>query len=74
MGRKQVTISMSEMMWVDIEDLVTDSSYSSVSEYIRELIRRDMTERVRRQQDARDRLLRPSPKTVAKAARYPGRY
>ena len=45
MARDRVTISLPGSLLTDVEELITKTQYSTVSEYIRELIRKDLRER-----------------------------
>lgn len=45
MARDRFTISLPGSLLTDVEELITKTQYSTVSEYIRELIRKDLRER-----------------------------
>lgn len=49
MARDRVTISLPGSLLTDVEELITKTQYSTVSEYIRELIRQDLDNHANRQ-------------------------
>lgn len=52
MASKIMTISIPESMHRHVQNRVSGDTYSSVSEYFRELIRRDQRKALREQQEA----------------------